>query len=458
MTDVTTETRDRVSAGLADTFGDGVADRLNAAMVQIIEGQYLSVPKGEHPLEQQLYRVARAVHQRTKSELIRTVSMSVNVNEGVTATAEMKRAVEEVRHRTHAIGAAIDEMTSSVQDISRFTAEVAQEAEDSRVAADRARETGRGAVQAIAEITEAVSDAASRVDHLHEASDQIGSIVQQIEAIARQTNLLALNATIEAARAGEAGKGFAVVASEVKTLAHQTARATVDIRTRITALQDGMTAIMQSMESGAEAVERGQGVIAAAGEGMDTVLTHVEGVSSRVREIAGILDQQTAASTEISVGVSAIAEMTGNNVKAIEDILSVADDTDTLIRLAIGALSESQIEDFTIHVAKSDHMIWRKRLAEMVAGREKLDPKELADHTSCRLGKWYRAVEDAGLTGHPAFVELETPHREVHAAGIEAARLYAAGDLDGALREISRAAEASKGVMAALDALANRPR
>jgi len=48
-----------------------------------------------------------------------------------------------------------------------------------------------------------------------------------ITEIAEQTNRLALNATIEAARAGAAGKGFAVVAEEIKSLAFQTADATL---------------------------------------------------------------------------------------------------------------------------------------------------------------------------------------------------------------------------------------
>ncbi|MGC8030346.1 methyl-accepting chemotaxis protein, partial [Salmonella enterica] len=64
---------------------------------------------------------------------------------------------------------------------------------------------------------------------LSDAADKIGEVVQLVQAIASQTNLLALNATIEAARAGEAGKGFAVVASEVKSLAHQTSKATEEI-------------------------------------------------------------------------------------------------------------------------------------------------------------------------------------------------------------------------------------
>jgi len=39
-------------------------------------------------------------------------------------------------------------------------------------------------------------------------SQEIESVIVEIEGIATQTNLLSLNASIEAARAGEAGKGF----------------------------------------------------------------------------------------------------------------------------------------------------------------------------------------------------------------------------------------------------------
>src|SRR5204862_4304487 len=77
----------------------------------------------------------------------------------------------------------------------------------------------------------------ANVSELSCAAQRIGDVVKLITAIADQTNLLALNATIEAARAGEAGRGFAVVASEVKSLAHQTAKATGEIGTQISEMQ-----------------------------------------------------------------------------------------------------------------------------------------------------------------------------------------------------------------------------
>ncbi len=92
------------------------------------------------------------------------------------------------------------------------------------------------------------------VNTLLETTARIGSVVQIIGGVAGQTNLLALNATIEAARAGEAGRGFAVVAGEVKTLAAQTAKATGEIASQITAIQAASRDAVGAMHGLAETI------------------------------------------------------------------------------------------------------------------------------------------------------------------------------------------------------------
>ncbi len=422
----------------------------------IIAGRFQSVPDGTDRLGRKLKQLAESLHDAARGELGRVVEMSVNANRAVTSTAEMSRAMREVDGRAHAISAAAEELVASVQEISRNSDDVAADAEQVHLTASDAMRASDDAIASMETITQAVADAAAKVESLAEASSKIGEIVEQIEAIAKQTNLLALNATIEAARAGDAGKGFAVVANEVKNLASQTARATDDIRTRIGGLREEMDSIVRSMEHGAKAVDEGRGVISGSGESMRDVAGRIEGVTAKMRDIASILSQQNAASAEISEGIASIARMADDNVASINSILDVMGESDKLIVGAVTALSDREIQDFTIQVAKSDHMIWRKRLAEMVAGRTSLDPKELADHHSCRLGKWYDALKDPSITGHAAFRDLEEPHQRVHAAGIRAAELFNAGDLDGAMREVHAVADASVDVMDCLDRLARR--
>ncbi|RMD64573.1 MAG: chemotaxis protein [Alphaproteobacteria bacterium] len=436
-----------------DPDPDTYLAEVEASIDQLLAGRYSEVPKGSDPLTEKLRALADMIMARLNNDLRRTVDMSVIANTGVTRVAEMIRSVREVDHRAQSIAAAIEELTASVNSIAENADSAAQEAQgvaqtahSGKAASDRAQET-------MQEIAQAVQTAAGRVDTLSEASDQIGNMVQEIEAIAKQTNLLALNATIEAARSGEAGKGFAVVANEVKNLALQTAKATEEIRARIESLRSEMTGIVESMREGAEKVHAGQEVIATTGEEMNRVSGQVETVNQKMQEIAGILAQQTQATHEISDGVSMIAQMSTENVRSIENVITVLEETEAPVVESINSFVERGIPYATVHAAKSDHMIWMRKLAQMLVGRVSLDPDELADHHSCRLGRWYDQQTDPALTGHPAWDALKEPHRKVHAAGIEAAKRYQANDLTGAIEKVREAGKASKEVMALLDRL-----
>ncbi|CUW41165.1 Methyl-accepting chemotaxis protein [Magnetospirillum sp. XM-1] len=448
--------------GPAQSSDDGVAlARLAAveqALDQLLSGKYHSVPSGACPTTSKIKRLAETLEAQAQATLKLDVGLSVNVNEAVTKAAGMMRDVNEVDRRSQTIATAAQQLVASVAQIAATSKAAAADAGSAQEVAAESRVAADQAIGAMHAIAEAVQAAAGKVDSLAQASVQIGDIVNQIEDIASQTNLLALNATIEAARAGEAGKGFAVVANEVKNLANQTARATVDIRSRIENLRVEMGEIVRTMQDGASAVEHGEGVINTTSQGMGRLVDQVHGVSMKMAEIAGILNQQTAASSDVSEGVGAIATLSARNVATISDVVDEMDKASKGILATLNDMSSLEIEDFTLHVAKSDHMLWRKRLADMVVGREVLNPEELADHTSCRLGKWCAALSDESILKHPAYAALEAPHREVHRHGIDAAKAFRSGDLDGALAAIARAATASEGVMKCLNDLGDRRR
>ena len=440
------------------TDDSGRLAAIEAAIDFLANGKYGSVPEGDCAISRKIKDLARRLERDAKATLTLDVDLSVNINEAVTRAAGMMRDVHEVDRRSQAIATAAEQLVSSVAEIARNSGSAAEEAQAAQAVATEGKSAADQAIQAMHAIAQAVQAAAGKVDSLAQASVQIGDIVNQIEDIAAQTNLLALNATIEAARAGEAGKGFAVVANEVKTLANQTARATVDIRSRIETLRVELGEIVRTMQEGAEAVQKGEEVINATSSGMNSLVGQVQGVSVKMAQIAGILSQQTAASSEVSEGVVAISHLAASNVAAIADVVEEMDRASKAVVATLNGMAGLDIPDFTLHVAKSDHMLWRKRLADMVVGREVLNPDELADHTSCRLGKWCGSLTDDGIRRHPSFAALEAPHREVHQHGIAAARCFKAGDLDGALKAIALAAEASKGVMRCLDELGNRER
>tara|TARA_B100000965_G_scaffold206777_1_gene172673 strand:+ start:993 stop:2321 length:1329 start_codon:yes stop_codon:yes gene_type:complete len=426
------------------------------AMEKLQSGAYDDIPETQMGLTGKIKEMAKTFQTRGQESLRRMVSMSVNLNEAVTRSAQMIRDTREVDNRSQTIAAAAEELVASVAEIARNTEDAAADAQCARDTADQGVDAAGRAVAAMERIAAAVEAASSRVETLAEASSQIGNIVGQINDIAKQTNLLALNATIEAARAGEAGKGFAVVAGEVKNLSNQTSKATEDIRGRIDNLRSEMDGIVTSMREGADAVAEGREVITGAGQEMRSMSEQVIGITLKMEEIAGILSQQTAASHEVAEGITAIAGMTANNVAQIESVVDFLAATDEELVAGLDDLLNQQIPDMTIYRAKSDHIIWKKKLAEMMVGRARLDPDELADHHSCRLGKWYDAIADAEIRNHPAYAAMAEPHKAVHDHGIQAARYYKDGNLEGALDEIAKVAEASQDVLKYLDELIAR--
>lgn len=138
---------------------------------------------------------------------------------------------------------------------------------------------------------------------LAESAQRIGDVVKLIRDIAEQTNLLALNATIEAARAGEAGRGFAVVASEVKSLAVQTAKATEDIAAQILAVQASATGAVDAIRS---------------------IAGRMHEISMFTSAVSVSVEQQNAATGEISHNVTSAAQGTSEVVSVLSDVTGAA--------------------------------------------------------------------------------------------------------------------------------------
>ena len=138
---------------------------------------------------------------------------------------------------------------------------------------------------------------------LAEAAQKIGDVVKLIRDIAGQTNLLALNATIEAARAGEAGRGFAVVASEVKSLAVQTAKATEEIAAQFLAVQGSTTTAVNAIRN---------------------IGGRMQEISSYTSAVAASVEQQNAATGEISESVAGAAQGTDMVVAVLSAVAGAA--------------------------------------------------------------------------------------------------------------------------------------
>ena len=392
--------------------------------------------------------------QRFSNEMIdNTIEISMAMNETAIVSTNMVHAIQKVDDNAQRIAAAIEETVASMNSINQSTQDAASTAHDTRNKASQGTAIVETAYQQTEQIAQSVLQSVEQVEALSEASRRIGNIVSQIEDIAGQTNLLALNATIEAARAGEAGRGFAVVASEVKTLSTQTAQATVDIKDRIQSLVNEMNGIVTSMHSAKTEVENGQQVMVQVKEHMSDIDKNIDQLNNLMTEVANVLAEQEKATSEVSTGASNIADESGKNSEYIMEVVNSMKDVVNLVSNQIEAFAQHEVPNKVLRIAKSDHIIWKKRLRDLMVGMESLSSDELSDHHHCRLGKWYYGEESAPYRTHPSFKALEECHRLVHDHGIQAAKDHERGDIASAMENMEGVEKASAEVIEHLDTL-----
>ncbi len=217
--------------------------------------------------------------------------------------------------------------SSSARGMLGKTSEVAAAAEQSAIAMREAAQTAAGLIRAIEDARTEVEVAAGVATRAGSQAEQavkvsealsghvvaIESILGLIRDIAAQTNLLALNATIEAARAGDAGRGFAVVAQEVKSLASQTARATDDITTKITAIQ---LATRQTVEANGSI----QSTVGEVQHSADRIRQAMELQAQTVTMITAAVDETALAADSMSSTIAAIRSDTENVARDIDAV------------------------------------------------------------------------------------------------------------------------------------------
>jgi methyl-accepting chemotaxis protein len=234
--------------------------------------------------------------------------------------AQVREVMQHQSLETDQVATAMEEMSASVEEVARNTAMAADATRDSKRLADQGQIAVTETIHSMSALAERIVQSGQSIQSLERDSQEIGKILDVIQAITSQTNLLALNAAIEAARAGEVGRGFAVVADEVRTLAQRTQSSAQEIEAMVKQLQQSSRHAAEEMDRSRQGANTSMETASKAGAALDAITAAVNNISMTMDQIASAAEEQTAVAVEISRGIVSINSATREASSSMADL------------------------------------------------------------------------------------------------------------------------------------------
>jgi methyl-accepting chemotaxis protein len=251
-----------------------------------------------------------------KDNLNRTISEISDVANTVNHTTQVMSKVADETHQgvssqnqqIEQIATAINQMASTVLEISNSTAAAAESAHQANHAVTNGSQVVDEAVAATRDLARKVSNGASVVGRVQCESESIDKVLVVIRGIAEQINLLALNAAIEAARAGEQGRA----------LASKTQYSTKEIQSMIERLQAGSAEAADVMNHSCEQADKTAQLASDAGHSLSEIREAVSLINQMSLQIATAAEEQGATANEINRNIESIRQVSEQTASAAQ--------------------------------------------------------------------------------------------------------------------------------------------
>ncbi|HJV48018.1 MAG TPA: methyl-accepting chemotaxis protein [Geothrix sp.] len=322
----------REKAEMARVVRDGAALKLTILAISLLIGIFISRAVMSR-IHRSLREVSEGMERMVDGDFTKGLVVHSEDELGRMAKdfndmlARFQALFSQLRETSSRVATGSTELSATAGEVARATNEIAQFAENQRLASERTAaamtefaasiQQVAGNVRSSHERTETMVKAAAEgaeqgeatvmaMQDIRQATQEMVKAVQVIQDLARQTNLLALNAAIESAKAGVHGKGFAVVAEEVRKLAERSAEAAKQIGDLIHRTEDAMVTGIRTVEATDSTIR--------------TIQENISAVVIAAREIGSATEEQERTSDEVARQVEDTAQSTERSAAASTEL------------------------------------------------------------------------------------------------------------------------------------------
>jgi methyl-accepting chemotaxis protein len=322
---------------------------------------------------QKVAETAEALNFAAETVKKDTSEIGNSINNVSHASDESARGSSEIAQGSERLAQSSTEAANAVENLSGMIHKVNQLGQQQKQAADNAADQATQGGQAVTRtvssmetIRKQVGEASEVVADLGAKGQEIGAIVEAIEAIAEQTNLLSLNAAIEAARAGEHGRGFAVVAEEVRKLAERTSQSTQEIASLITAVRTGVDNAVQSMELAKNGVQEGSQESVGASGALEKILSAMEKVKITTQDVEKAMSGMTVQSERVSDNITSVAAVSEETASSAQELSAMSQEVSAATQTVSSAIVRQGISLNEVSAAIGELRDMAEQLAEGV--------------------------------------------------------------------------------------------
>ncbi|WP_085299019.1 methyl-accepting chemotaxis protein [Cognaticolwellia mytili] len=254
-----------------------------------------------------------------------SVSITNSAQESSERGNGVARILGEQKNETEQVAVAINQMLSTVQEISQAVTSASDSAQQGLDISTDGQVIVKETISAINELSSQLTEVESAISRLINGSRAITAVLGEISSIADQTNLLALNAAIEAARAGEQGRGFAVVAEEVRALAMRSQQSTEEISKLLEQLEKESELATQAMTKGSQLSNNCVEQVNKTGDSLTRIGSDISDLANMSMQISAAVEEQSVTVEQISQNIVSIRDMSSDSEAHGQEAVQLSD-------------------------------------------------------------------------------------------------------------------------------------